>query len=218
MRNLFITIALCVVAGHAQAVDFAVGVNGGTPGVGLNATLGLTETVNVRGVFNYFRYDFDENEDGVDYELDLDLQSAGALIDWHPMGGAFRISGGVFANGNDITGTGRGESGSNVGFGDVVVAADDLGTVNASIDFNGAAPYLGIGWGNAVGDGRWAFMADIGIFFQGTPDVAISTPEVDPSIAVLVDAERARAEAELQDEVDSLDLFPYLSVGFAFRF
>jgi len=142
----------------------------------------------------------------------------GALLDWPPRGGGFRISGGVFANGNDISGTGRGQSGSTVEFGDVIVAADDLGTVNASIDFDSVAPYLGIGWGNAVGDGRWAFMIDIGVFFQGSPDVAISTPQVDPSIAALVDAERVRAEAELEDEVDGLDLFPYLSAGFAFRF
>jgi len=218
MRHLVIVIALCTAASNANAVDFAVGAQGGTPGIGLSATIGITKKLNARGVVNYFQYDFDENEDGINYELDLDLNSFGALIDWHPLAGSFRISGGIFANGNDISGTGRGEPGSSVEFGDIIVDADDLGTVNTSIDFNSVAPYLGIGWGNAVGDGRWAFMLDIGVFLQGEPDATINTPEVDPSIAAIVESERANAEAELQDEIDSFDIFPYLSLGFAFKF
>lgn len=218
MRNLFIALVLCATANVASAVEFAIGANGGTPGLGLNATLGVTETLNVRTVFNYFQYDFDENEDGVDYNLDLDLNSLGGLVDWHPMGGGFRITGGIFANGNDISGIGRGQPGTMVEFGTVIVDADDLGTVDASIDFNSVAPYLGVGWGNAVGEGHWAFMVDLGVFFQGSPDVVINTPDVDPSIAAIVDAERASAEAELEDEIDGLDLFPYLSFGVAFKF
>ncbi len=218
MRRLIITVVLCAAAGSANAAEFAVGANAGTPGVGLNATLGITEKVNIRGVFNYLKYEFDETEDGIDYQLDFDLNSLGALLDWHPLGGAFRLSGGVFANGNDISGTGRGQAGTTVEFGDIILNADDLGTVDASIDFNGVAPYLGFGWGNAVGDGHWAFMIDIGVFFQGTPDVSITTPEVDPSIAAIVDAERINAETELEEDVDNFDLFPYVSVGFAYKF
>ncbi len=210
-------IALCATTNSANAVDFAIGANAGTPGLGLNATLGITEKVHVRGIFNYFQYDFDENEDGVDYELDLDLNSFGALIDWHPLGGSFRISGGIFANGNDITGTGRGQAGTTVEFGDMIFNADELGTVDASIDFDSVAPYLGVGWGNALGEGRWAFMVDIGVFFQGEPDVRLTTPEVDPLIAAVVEAERARAQSELEDEVDNFDLFPYLSFGISFK-
>ncbi|MAF82593.1 MAG: hypothetical protein QGG54_01830 [Gammaproteobacteria bacterium] len=218
MRHLIIALGLCAAAGSANAVDFALGAQGGTPGLGLNATLGISKKVNVRGVFNLFQYSFDENEDGVDYELDLDLNSFGALIDWHPMGWSFRISGGVFSNGNEISGTGRGEQGTTVEFGDMVFNADELGTVGTKIDFDSVAPYLGLGWGNAVGDGRWAFTIDIGVYFQGKPNALIITPEVDPSIAAQVAAEIANAEAELEDEIKNLDLYPYLSLGFAFKF
>ncbi len=218
MRHLIFAVILFSAASGANAVDFAIGANAGTPGVGLNATLGLTKKVNVRGLYNFFQYSFDDTENGVDYELDLDLNSFGALLDWHPMGGAFRLSAGVFANGNEISGIGRGQSGSTVEFGDIIVDADDLGTVDARIKFNGVAPYLGLGWGNAVGSGRWAFLADIGVFFQGDPAATINTPEVDPSVAAIVAAEIANAEAELADNVDSLALYPYLSIGFAFKF
>lgn len=217
MRRLIIAIALYAIAAHVHAVDFAVGANGGTPGIGLNATLGVAEKLNLRGVFNFFEYDFDESDEGIDYDLEFDLSSFGALIDWHPMGGSFRISGGVFANGNEITGDGRGQSGSIVEFGDVIFDADDLGTVVGSVDFDDVAPYLGVGWGNAVGDGRWTFMVDIGVFFQGEPDVSLGTVGTDPAIAALVEAETAREEAELEDDVDGYEFYPYLSFGVGFK-
>ena len=218
MQRLIISLVLCVFGTNANAVDFAVGAGGGTPGVGLSATLGVTDNVNVRGVVNFFEYDFDESQDGIDYELDLDLNSLGALVDWHPLGGRFRVTGGVFSNGNEVTGVGQGEAGTTVEFGDTVFDADDIGEVNASMDFDSVAPYLGVGWGNSVGDGRWTFMVDAGVFFQGTPDVVLETPNVNPLIAPLVDAERANAQAELEDEVDRLELYPYLSFGVGFKF
>jgi hypothetical protein len=218
MRHLIIVIVLCIGIDGANAAEFALGAAAGTPGIGVNAAVGITENVNLRGLVNFFQYDFDESEDGIDYALDLDLNSFGALLDWHPLSGSFRLSGGLFVNGNEITGVGRGQSGTTVEFGDLIFDADDLGRVDASMDFDSVAPYLGLGWGNPVGEGRWAFMVDIGVFFQGEPSVALATPEVDPSIAALVDAERARAEAELQDEVDGFDLFPYVSIGFAYKF
>ncbi len=218
MRHLIILLSLCAAAGNANAINFALGAQGGTPGLGLNATLGISKKVNARGVINLFQYNFDENEGGIDSELDLDLNSFGALIDWHPVGGSFRISGGVFANGNEISGTGRGTPGTTVEFGDLVFNADEIGTVSTKIDFDSVAPYLGVGWGNAVGDGRWAFTIDIGVYFQGNPDVLIVTSEVDPGIAAQVAAEITNAEAELEDEIENLDLYPYLSLGFAFKF
>ena len=56
MRHLITVLALCAAAGNAHAVDFALGAQAGTPGLGLNATLGISKKVNVRGVFNLFEY------------------------------------------------------------------------------------------------------------------------------------------------------------------
>ena len=142
----------------------------------------------------------------------------GVILDWHPGAGAFRFSAGAFSNGNEITGAGRGQPGTFVEFGDEVFAAEDLGTVNANFDFDSVAPYLGIGWGNAAQNEGWSFSADIGVYLQGEPEVTLSTPDVDPSIVDLVAAELAQAEANLEDEVDNLDFYPYLSIGVAYRF
>lgn len=218
MKKLIFGAVLMSSVVSAQAADFALGTHIGTPGVGVQATVGLIDSINVRGVVNFFSTNFDENQDGVEYDLDLDLQSAGVILDWHPGAGSFRFSAGAFSNGNEITGAGRGQPGTFVEFGDEVFAAEDLGTVNANFDFDSVAPYLGIGWGNAAQNEGWSFSADIGVYLQGEPEVTLSTPDVDPSIVDLVAAELAQAEANLEDEVDNLDFYPYLSIGVAYRF
>jgi hypothetical protein len=218
MNKLIVVAALTLGPLGVQAGDFALGTGLGTPGANLNLTYGLSETLNLRGVVNFYSTDFDETTDGIDYDLDLDLQSAGALLDWHPGGGAFRVTGGLFANGNDVSGVGRGASGTFVEYGDLVVPADELGTVNAELDLDGVAPYLGIGFGNAVREAGFSFSLDVGVYFQGEPDVTLTTPDVDPAFAAIVEAERAQAEADLEDELDILELYPYVSIGLAYRF
>lgn len=218
MNKVIIAGVLTLSALSAQAGEFALGTGIGTPGANLNLTYGLSDNLNVRGVANFFSTDFDETDDGIEYELDLDLQSVGAVLDWHPTGGSFRLSGGLFANGNDVSGTGRGMAGTFVEYGDLTLPAEELGTVVAEMDLGGVAPYLGIGFGNAVREAGLSFSFDLGVYFQGSPDVTLTTPDVDPLFAAAVEAERALAEAELQDEVDSLEFYPYISVGLAYRF
>ena len=218
MKRLVLGVLLVAGAGAAQAGDFAVGASVGTPGVGLHGTYGLTDSLNVRGVVNFFSTDTSEQTSGIDYDLDLDLQSVGAILDWHPWAGTFRVSAGVFSNGNDLSGVGRGRPGTFVEFGDELFPVEEIGQINAEADFDSVAPYLGIGWGNAVKEAGWSFAVDLGVYFQGDPEVTLSAPDADPSIVDEVEAERARAEAELEDELDSLDLYPYVSIGFAYRF
>ena len=93
-----------------------------------------------------------------------------------------------------------------------------LGAVNADIELNSTAPYLGIGWGNISINEGFSFSLDLGVYFQGAPSVTLATPDVDPSIADEVADEIAQAEADLEDEIDFLEFYPYISVGFAYRF
>ena len=218
MKKLVLGVLLVAGSGVVQAGEFALGTSIGTPGIGVQGTYGLTESLNVRGVVNFFSTDIDEQTAGIDYDLDLDLQSVGAMLDWHPGGGTFRISAGVFSNGNDLSGIGRGRPGTFVEFGDELFPVAELGQINAEADFDSVAPYLGIGLGNAVRDAGWSFALDLGVYFQGDPEVTLSAPDVDPSIADEVEAERAGAEAALEAELDNLDVYPYVSVGFAYRF
>src|SRR5918992_1025302 len=76
-----------------------------------------------------------------------------------------------------------------------------------------AAPYLGIGYGRVAGAGV-NFYADLGIMFQGSPQVSLAANCTTPgpactSLQNQVAAERAR----LQDEVDRFKYYPVLNIG-----
>ena len=46
-----------------------------------------------------------------------------------------------------------------------------VGTLNGKIDFNPTVPYVGIGGGNAVAEGKKVgFYADAGVMFQGAAE------------------------------------------------
>ena len=60
---------------------------------------------------NYFTYSYDSEESGSQYELELELKSAGFFVDLHPFKQAFRITGGFLINGNEVTGNAKLASG-----------------------------------------------------------------------------------------------------------
>ena len=93
----------------------------GTPGVGVDVTIGVNERLSVRGTLNWFSYEYDDIEfDDVDDASDgaipdeaeqvvdkitaeLDLLSFGVLVDWHPWANGFRLTGGIMVNLNEAS-------------------------------------------------------------------------------------------------------------------
>ena len=50
--------------------------------------------------------------------------------------------------------------------------------------FNKVAPYLGIGWGNPVQNGKgWGMISDIGVLFQGSPKTTLTVTCTDRDCA-----------------------------------
>ena len=186
--------------GYAAGVDAKLS----TLGAGVDITMPLTERINARLGFNHFSQSFDLEEGGISYDADLDLSSAGLFVDWHPFKGTFRVSAGYVANDNEISGRATG---------DLTVG----GTAYTSIDLRGAitfdsGAYLGIGWGN-TGTKGWAVVADIGLLYQGSPNVSLTDATSTVSSADL------NAEAtELEDGLDEFDLYPVLGIGISYTF
>lgn len=183
----------------------------GTLGYGIEATTGLTDTINLRfgyqGISTDFDYDY-QTDNGVtaNFKNDLDMSNASLLVDWHSFGGGFRFSGGVMSNGFKLEGTAP-EADYQIG--------DNTYTTALGATFeteNSAAPYLGIGWGNAVGkDQRWVFSADLGVLYSGSFNVdltATGVPEDDI----------AKEEAKIQDDLNKYELLPVATVGVSYHF
>ncbi|MCP4286271.1 MAG: hypothetical protein GY792_17800 [Gammaproteobacteria bacterium] len=217
-------------AANVNAVDVGVGAKAGVNGVGLNLSVGVTKRVNLRLSVSQVEID-DEDEtvtvgdDGaegdIDAELEFDFGSNAVLLDWHVFNGGFRVTAGMFKQTGAVDLTGTLQS-------DIVVdgqplATDDLGEISGEVKLSDSyQPYLGVGWGRgAGGKGGFSFTADIG--------VAMLDPEVDLDATVnaggsnglsqaQLDQRLAEMEADAEDELDDLKLWPVLSVGVNYAF
>ncbi|MBU1195344.1 MAG: hypothetical protein KKE62_05290 [Proteobacteria bacterium] len=189
----------------------------GTLGAGIEGTMGITDTVNARLGFNYFSMDHDLTESNVEYEFELDLMSIALLLDWHPLDNGFRFTAGALYNGNEFDATGKPTAGS-YSIHNTTYTAAEVGTLSGSIDFDDFAPYVGIGYGNAVGKNkRWCFAFDLGLMYQGSPDVRFSANGTSSGIAAFqsdLEAERR----QLEDELDDFSFYPVISFGVSYKF
>lgn len=192
--------------------SFAIGVKAGTTGLGVETAMALSSNWNARAALNGFNYSADFEEEGIDYDGTLRLQSASLMADWHVFGGTFRISPGLFVNNNELRGRAQGS----------LEVGDDTyeGRLDATIDWRTLAPYLGIGWGNNFRGGRVTVSADLGVMFTGSPEVRLSgkTEAEDPNITAAFEKDLGREEANLNRELRDMKYWPVATLGVSYRF
>lgn len=203
-------------------MDIAAGVDAGTTGVGAHLSIPVAQNFNARFGFGILNYSFNENTDNVAYDLKLKLKTVDALIDWHPMGSGFRVTGGLAYNGNKIEGTGRPAVGGSYNFNGNSFPASTAGQVDANIDFRKVAPYIGIGWGNALArqSGGWSFQADLGVLFQGSARTSLVNTNCTAGAAVCnqIATELAAESAALTEDIRQLRHYPVVRIGVAYKF
>ncbi len=161
--------------GHAVAQSFAVKANAGTKGIGGELAVSLHEKFNVRAGANFFSFSyFYETEPDDDFDLDagLSLSNYSAMVDWHPFGNRFRLSGGIIYNGNTVTAEMQPKQSYEIG-GDIY-APEELGILEAEVTFSPITPYLGLGFGNAFRGSSFGMNVELGAMFQGSPRVNMS--------------------------------------------
>lgn len=201
-----------------NAADMAGGLNVSTFGAGADVTLGLTSDLNLRTGVHLLSYGASTHKSGIPIAYDLSLRSLPLLLDWFPLddGSGFRISSGVILNNNKYLATAEPAASYNIG--GVVYTSDQTGKMNGDVTFRKFAPYVGIGWGNPfTAKSRLSFSFDLGIAFQGKPDVSMvaSGPiAADPAFQ----ANLRQEENDIKKEIDMFKYYPVISVGIAYRF
>lgn len=198
--------------------EAGVSIRLGTLGLGIEAATSVLPKLNIRGGIQGFSGDLEEvDADDIEYNFSLDFLTLGVLADWHAFDGGFRLSGGLMINNNEMVGIAAPQ---NVEYeiGDQTYRPDDVGTLKGTLGFSSLSPYLGVGWGNMVGDGKkWGLMADIGLLFQGSPEVDFSASGLiaeDPEFVANLEREERRAEEDLEE----FDAWPVISIGVSYRF
>ena len=135
------------------------------------------------------------------------------------------ISSALLCCGAGCTDTGQWSIGTKIGTlgvsGELTkTAATDtrVGILSGRSDINGAAPYIGIGWGNLIGRSKkWGFHSDFGVAFADSPDVVLranGTLAADPRFQ----ADLAREAKDITEDLEDFEVYPVISVGLCFLF
>lgn len=198
--------------GSAGGVGATVKV--GTLGVGGELTLGLGDYLGFRVGANALDWKHTDNSDDGTIQGDLEFLSYSALLDIHPFGGGFRISLGGLLNDNKLNL--QADLTEPVELNGQKYSLSDL---RGEVTFGDFAPYLGIGYGNAVSaDGRWHFSCDFGVMFQGEPQISATAKSSNSALQPVVDAALAQEIEDIKDDAKNFQYYPVISLGVSFRF
>ncbi|MDQ6975563.1 MAG: hypothetical protein Q9M22_03235 [Mariprofundaceae bacterium] len=201
----------------AMAGDMAIGAKVGTLGAGVEIVSNVVPMlVNARIQLNAYNLNRTITDTQVSYDAKFKLLSFGALADVYPFAGKFRLTGGLYYNGNKLTMTGVPLVGSYTING-ATYTAGQVGSLTSTVDFNKIAPYAGIGFGDSISSGSpIGFNFDLGVLYMGQPKTAITATgaAANPALAASIAGEKQK----LDDALKNMQFYPVASIGVTFRF
>ena len=103
MIGVFAFNALCAsTAAQAQQEPgtVAVGITGGTEGIGPELSYRIDPVIGVRANATFLGFGHGVQSDGIEYHGHADLASGGIMVDLYPFRSGFYVSGGARINGN----------------------------------------------------------------------------------------------------------------------
>lgn len=214
-------IGACFTSGAYAQTTPAVSVSAGTTGIGLHLVMPYNAKTNFRVGFNGYDYSGTGTTEDATYTVSAKLRTVDALLDYFPSAGAFRLTGGLIYNGNKGDLIARPRGGTSYTFNGTTYSVSAVGDIHGDVEFNKIAPYLGIGYGNAARkDGGWSFAADLGVMFQGTPEVTLRSSDcragTDTCSQLATDL--AAENAEWREKAEDYRFYPVLRVGLAYKF
>lgn len=196
---------------------FALGVQAGTPGAGIQAQYSVNDYIVLRGSYDMLKWDADDTYDGIDYNADIDFQSPGAFVDIHPFRNGFFVSGGAYfgERGVDLTS----EPDEDVELGGFTFTPEQVGRLNGRIDLESTAPFIGLGYDNTfTRGGAWGFRILAGAAFGDAPQVRLNASGGTLSDQPLFQDILADEERDIQEEADNYEVLPVVQIGLNYRF
>ena len=163
----------------------AVGLNVGTPGIGLEVAAPITDFVAIRVGYSLMpelKYKTDVNytvkgkKEKTEVEGKLHMGDAKLLLDFYPLkASSFHLTGGFFLGKEEVvtaentTPVTTVDGGLEIG--DYIIGFDRNGYAKASIEVAKFKPYVGLGFGRAVPRRRLSVDFEVGAQFWGSPKV-----------------------------------------------
>jgi hypothetical protein len=223
LKHTVLALAAGLLAAASAQAQVGITADLGTTGAGAHLVVPMESNLNGRFGLNYFKHDFSRTSGSVNYDLKGKLQTVDVLFDWYVRDNSqFRLTGGLVYNGSKFDAFANPDGQGQFSLNGKTYTAADVGVLKGRVDFRKAAPYIGIGWGNALkqGGSRWQFSGDLGAFYQGKPNVNLvsigctTSNTVCKALAADVAAERASFE----EDASSFKLYPVLRASLSYRF
>jgi len=215
-RKTLFTLAvmlLCINMAFAQGVS--IGIKAGSLGGSLEGQFGFSKHFGGRVGINYFPYKYSGQGDDIEYDYELSLNSISALLDVHPFGGSFRISGGILVNSNEITANAIPTVSYEIG--DETYNVTDVGNLIGKINFEKIAPYFSLGWDTSYRkDSGLGFVFEIGAAMQGSPNVEFTADGMIADDPTFMD-ELAKEQENLSEDLKSYNIFPVVVIGLNYK-
>ena len=212
---------------------FAIGVEFGTQGLGLQMATPLTRTLSLRAGADFLNTGYRSVFDSAVSESEAHLRTGHVSLDCHPFGKGFRISPGVLFL--------RSNLGASVYVaGGTTFVVDDSRYISSPTDpMHGSAhvgmaktvmPSLTIGWGNIFGHlhRHWSIPFEIGAAYAGHYTIQLKLTGSTCQSYTFTNCESIASQELMQDVKDDerdvnetikrVQVYPLMMTGFAYRF
>lgn len=200
---------------NADDSEWGVGLKAGTLGLGVEARWSGLPYIDFRLGANAYDLNADGREANVRYEGDVDLETFFVTANFHFPLSPFRITAGAFANGNEINLVGAEPVQYDFAGPGQTWTPGEVGTLTSTTSFGSTAPYLGLGFDFEL-FGKAGLNFDVGVLFQGEPEVNITaiggTAEGDP----LLEAALLAETLALEDDMSDFKAYPVISLSFVY--
>ena len=196
---------------------FAAGLGVGTEGIGIQGTTAIIPgTLNLNLGFDYMHLSRSFHTGNVNYNAGVNLQGEPITVSWFPFHGNFNVTAGMFVNQNGFNVTGTPSANSTYTINGHTYTAQQVGSLSGGTNFNAAAPYVGIGWGDPMDGGRLTLTANVGAIYEGAPNVSLTATgaAANPQLASDVQVEQNNVNSKLS----GYQWWPVMGVGLMYRF
>ncbi len=216
ITSLFILSSSVLFADESREINLALKVS--TLGVGVDISTPISEIISTRFNMNGATYGVTESSDGIDFEGDFTLFTAGLLVDYYPFINNFRFSSGVYYNGNGFTGSSKPSAGTTVDINGQEYTINELGSLDSEISFNTIAPYLGLGWGNNTHEKGWGVIFDLGVLYHGSGTANLTAVGASDTIVNEIENDIVQEEKKINDDLEKVKFYPVVALGVNYTF
>ncbi len=187
-----------------------LGPNAGNLGVGPEAGLRLNDHFGLRVGANYISLENEREGQDPEFNFNVTPPAAGAMLDYYPFEGGFRLTGGLRYNAEtpDLI---EGHA-SAFTLGGLPFTPSSSRSTGTGQDYIGYAPYGGLGLQSRFWEGRLELVFDLGVYYQAPND------ETDTANGNTAGLDSDEGSERTDEELRFLDLYPIIGLSATYRF